>query len=141
MRKPNDEEVEPNVPADLREALAATPGVEAGWKALTMIGRRDFLSWINQAKQSETRNRRIRICCDKIASGKKRPCCFAVVPMDFYKALGTSPTAKSNWSNLTASQKRDFSDWIEDASDNSERKQRIEEACKLLVAGKQCVPT
>jgi len=55
MSKPIGEETKPEVPADLREALAATPGVEAGWKALTMIGRRDFLSWINQAKQPETR--------------------------------------------------------------------------------------
>ena len=131
------EESEPTVPADLCKALAAAPLSEAAWSELTPIGRRDFISWINEAKQAETRARRIERCCENLVKGKRRPCCYAVVPMDLYRALGTDPAAKSQWSELTANEKRDFSDWIEASDDKAIRKVRIEEACALLAAGKR----
>lgn len=125
------------LPDDLREALASTPSAEAAWEKLTDIARRDFTSWINEAKQPETRKRRIQRCCENISKGKRRPCCYAVVPMDFYKALGNAPEAKAQWSKLSANEKRDFSDWIEDSEDKAMRKGRIVEACALLMAGKK----
>ncbi len=125
-----------SIPMDLKEALNSSKESDAAWNNLTPISQRDFVSWINEAKQEETRNRRIQRCIENLAKGKKRPCCYAVVPMDFYKAMGAIPKAKSNWSKLTANQKRDFSDWIE-ASDNKEiRKQRIKEACTAITSGK-----
>ena len=126
------------VPADLREALTGAPMAEAAWRDLTPISRRDFISWINEAKQPETRRRRIETCCENLVKGKRRPCCYAVVPMDFYKALGADSTAKGTWSGLTADEKRDFSDWIEASEDKGTRKARIEEACAMLAAGKRC---
>jgi len=128
--------------ADLREALAASPKAEAAWNDLTPISRRDFTSWINEAKQPETRRRRIERCCENLAKGKRRPCCYAVVPMDLYKALGAAPVidgkgAKAQWSALTADEKRDFSDWVEASEDKATRKVRIEEACAQLAAGKR----
>jgi hypothetical protein len=42
---------EPRVPPDLRKALSAALSVEALWSGLTPIGRRDFISWIDSAKQ------------------------------------------------------------------------------------------
>lgn len=133
--KPVEEETEPGVPADLRIALAADCAAEAAWNDLTPISRRDFMSWINEAKQAETRARRIERCCENLVKGKRRPCCYAVVPMDLYKALGAAPSAKAHWSALTADEKRDFSDWIESAKDKGTRKGRIEEACAMLAAG------
>lgn len=124
-------------PADLREALAAAPLAEAAWNDLTPISRRDFTSWINEAKQAETRARRIKRCCENLVKGKRRPCCYAVVPMDLYKALGENPQAKSQWSALSANEKRDFSDWVEASEDKATRKARIGEACALLVVGKR----
>lgn len=123
------------MPADLRAALTADPSAESAWSSLTAIGRRDFISWINEAKQPETRTRRIERCCENLVKGKKRPCCYAVVPMDFYKALGESPEAKTQWSTLSANEKRDFSDWIEASEDKVVRKARIQEACAGLVTG------
>ncbi len=38
------------VPSDLQKALAATPKIEALWKSLTPIARRDFVSWIESAQ-------------------------------------------------------------------------------------------
>lgn len=64
---------EPRVPTDLRKALAAAPKVVAVWRDLTPIARRDFISWIDSAKQPETRERRIERTPDMLASGKRRP--------------------------------------------------------------------
>lgn len=133
-------ETETVVPDDLRRALVATCGAEMAWEELTAIGRRDYIGWINQAKLPETRRRRIERCCESIVNGKRRPCCYAVVPMDLYKALGANPVAKSKWSGLSADEKRDFSDWIEDSPDKATRKERVVEACELLIAGKSKVP-
>ena len=135
--KPFGEETEPPVPADFRKALAAAPVAEAAWNDLTPIARRDFMSWIDSAKQAETRRRRIERACENLAAGKRRPCCYAVVPMDFYKSLGADPTTKGKWSGLTADEKRDFSDWIEASEDKGTRKGRIEEACAMLAAGRR----
>ena len=123
------------MPTDLRVALSADPSAESAWSRLTAIGRRDFISWINEAKQAETRTRRIERCCENLVKGKKRPCCYSVVPMDFYKVLGESPEVKAQWSTLSANEKRDFSDWIEASEDKVVRKARIQEACVGLVTG------
>lgn len=123
------------VPSDLRLALDAAPLAASKWDELTAIGRRDFVSWINEAKQPETRRRRIERCCENLAKGKRRPCCYAVVPMDLYKALGESPEAKAQWSTLSANEKRDFSDWVESSKDKAERRGRVGEACATLAAG------
>jgi uncharacterized protein YdeI (YjbR/CyaY-like superfamily) len=71
--KPAGEETEPRVPTDLSKALAATPMAKAQWKDLRPIARRDFISWIDSAKQSETRRRRIEKACSMLAAGKRRP--------------------------------------------------------------------
>ncbi len=122
-----------SLPADLRKALTAKTKTQ--WDALTEIARRDFISWINDAKQAETRASRIKRVPSMLASGKRRPCCFAVVPMHFYKALGTNPKAKAQWTTLTAMEKRDFTDWVD--QDKELRDKRVEEACAKLVAKKR----
>lgn len=132
-----EKEREPKVPADLRKALAATPKVLTGWKNLTPIARRDFITWVEGAKQVETRKRRIERTGNMIASGKRRPCCYAVVPMNFYKALGEAPAAKAQWKTLTPSAKRDFVSWVEGAKDSEARGIRIAKACAMLAAGKR----
>jgi uncharacterized protein YdeI (YjbR/CyaY-like superfamily) len=127
------------VPTDLRSALLAVCEAEATWKDLTPISRRDYISWINEAKQEETRARRIKRCVENLVKGKRRPCCYAVVPMDLYKALGDDPKAKAQWSELSADEKRDISDWVEASGDKQERKDRIKGACAKLATGKRKV--
>jgi hypothetical protein len=74
---PAAEEPEPEVPADLRKALAtAAPKARAVWEDITPIARRDWIQWITSAKQAETRMRRIKNACSMLAAGKRRPCCF-----------------------------------------------------------------
>ena len=65
-----------NVPADLREVFAATPKAHATWLDITPIMRRDWILWITSVKLPETRARRIKVACSKLASGKRRVCCF-----------------------------------------------------------------
>lgn len=119
-------------PADLRKALAAAPKAKAQWADLTPIARRDFISWIDSAKQAETRRRRIERACDMVAAGKRRACCFAVVPLDLHTALKAMPKAKAAWSGLDSDARRDLIDWIQSTKQRDARKDRIEEACASL---------
>ncbi len=130
-------ESETKVPADLRKALSANPIAKAAWDDITPIARRDFITWIESAKQPETCARRVMVTCDKLASGKRRPCCYAVVPMGLYKALGENPKAKATWSKLNPNERRDISDWVEEQTTKSEKDKRIEKVCILLASGKQ----
>jgi uncharacterized protein YdeI (YjbR/CyaY-like superfamily) len=135
--EPASEAVEPQVPEDLSDAFAAAPAAEAAWHRLTPIARRDFVGWINEAKQATTRQRRIERCCENLVAGKRRPCCYAVVPMDFYKALGGNPEAKAMWGGLDSAERRDITDWIEQAENREKRKERIGRACAMLADGKR----
>lgn len=125
------------VPADLRKILAANAKAAAQWKDLTPIARRDFISWIESAKQPETRARRVESVPSRLASGKRRPCCYALVPMNLYKELGVNPKAKQQWSSLTPDERRDLIDWIDSAKEKEERGVRIVKACGMLAAGKR----
>ena len=74
---PASEEPEPEVPADVRKALAAADSkARKLWSDITPIARRDWIHWIISAKQEETRVRRIKNACSMLAAGKRRPCCF-----------------------------------------------------------------
>ena len=70
---PAAKELEPEVPADLRKALAAAaPKARKLWSDITTNARRDWIHWITSAKQPETRARRIKNACSMLAAGKRR---------------------------------------------------------------------
>ena len=135
--KPAGKESELRVPADLRKVLAAAPTAKAKWKDLTPIARRDFISWIDSAKQPETRRRRIERACSMLAAGKRRPCCYSIVSFDLYTTLAATPKAKAQWSGLTPIERRDFISWMDSAKQPEKHKRRIEKACLMLAAGKR----
>src|SRR5437667_4642997 len=110
--KPAGEESKPRVPTDLRKALAATPMAKAQWSDLTPIARRDFISWIDSAKQPETRRRRIEKACSMLLAGKRRPCCYSIVALSHYTALAATPIAQPQWSDLTPIHLTECSSWI-----------------------------
>jgi uncharacterized protein YdeI (YjbR/CyaY-like superfamily) len=130
-------EPEPRVPTDLRHALAAAAPAKAQWQDLTPIARRDFISWIDSAKQAETRKRRIERACSMLAAGKRRPCCYSIVSFDLYTALAAHPNAKAQWSKLTPIERRDFIGWMDSAKQSEAHRRRIEKACSMLAAGKR----
>ncbi len=135
--KPTGAESEPRVPTDLRKALAAAPMAKAQWGDLTPIARRDFISWIDSAKQPETRRRRIEKACSMLAAGKRRPCCYSIVSFNLYTALAATPMAKAQWSDLTPIERRDFISWMDSAKQPEAHRRRIEKACVMLAAGKR----
>lgn len=125
------------IPTDLQKALAANQKAKTQWANLTPISQRDFTTWIESAKQLETRKRRVERACEMLSSGKRRPCCYAVVPMDLYKALGANAGAKATWGTLTPTEKRDLVAWVEAPKKAVDRKVRIAKACALLTKGKR----
>jgi hypothetical protein len=91
---PAGKETEPEVPTDLRKALAtAAPKVRAVWSDITPNARRDWIHWATSAKQAETRARRIKNACSMLAGGKRRPCCFD--RSGFYSKSLSAPKAAS----------------------------------------------
>lgn len=125
------------VPIDLQKVLTAAPKAKAQWQDLTPLARRDFVSWIESAKQAETRKRRVESLPSRLASGKRRPCCYALVPMSLYKALGSNPKAKAEWKTLTPDARRDFVEWIDSVKGSQERGVRVVKVCAMLAAGKR----
>ena len=134
---PSEKEPEPRMPTDLRQAFAAAAPAKTQWRELTPIARRDFMSWIDSAKQPETRRRRIERACSMLAAGKRRPCCYSIVSFDLYTALAARPNAKAQWSKLTPTERRDFIGWMNSAKQPETRRRRIEKACSMLAAEKR----
>jgi uncharacterized protein YdeI (YjbR/CyaY-like superfamily) len=125
------------ISSDLHAALTKNARAKKKWEDLTPIAQRDFISWIESAKQEKTRKRRIEKACDMLISGKRRPCCYAIVPMSLYTALNANTKAKTEWKNLTPDARRDFVGWIDSTKDPETQKLRIEKACLMLAAGKR----
>lgn len=68
---------EPSVPADLKMALAAAPaGIQKLWKEITPMARWEWVRWVNETRNPDTRKRRVEVTISKMQSGKRRPCCF-----------------------------------------------------------------
>src|SRR5437773_10466253 len=121
--KPAGEEL--RVPTDLRKALAAFSMAKAQWRDLTPIARRDFVSWIDSAKQPETRKRRIEKACSMLAAGKRRPCCYSIVSFNLYTALAATPKAIAQWSDLTPIARRDVISRMNSAKQAQAHRRRI----------------
>ena len=85
-------EPEPQLPDDLRKALAASEAASAAWQDTTTIARLDWIHWVESAKQAKTRKTRIENACDMLSSGKKRVCCFD--QSGFYSKSLAAPQAQ-----------------------------------------------
>ena len=74
--EPSKEWPEPEVPADLNQALASDPQANDLWVKITPMARWDWLRWIRATHSRETRSHRIEVAMSKLRSGERRPCCF-----------------------------------------------------------------
>lgn len=88
------QEPEPDVPADLQQALAASADASAVWHDTTTIARLDWIHWITSAKQAKTRAKRVSDACNMLAEGKRRVCCFD--PSGFYSKAFSAPKAAAD---------------------------------------------
>lgn len=95
--EPTKEWLEPDVPADVQSALAATPEVYSLWQQITPMARWEWIRWIRSTGQAETRKRRIAVACSKLKSGERRPCCWN-------RNLCTEPSVSRNGVLLEARQ-------------------------------------
>lgn len=64
------------LPADLRRVLAADSKVCALWEDITPLARNEYICWVENCKQLETRKRRVQRTCEELLEGKRRPCCW-----------------------------------------------------------------
>lgn len=62
--------------ADMQAAVRADAATFALWQGLTLLGRNEFICWVEDAKRVTTRARRIARTCEELREGKKRPCCW-----------------------------------------------------------------
>jgi Domain of unknown function (DUF1905)/Bacteriocin-protection, YdeI or OmpD-Associated len=74
---PTKEWPEPKLPKDLGAALAAAPGkIQSIWREITPMARWEWVRWVNETRNPDTRKRRVDVSISKMAAGKRRPCCF-----------------------------------------------------------------
>ncbi len=68
---------EPTIPDDFLEVLTASSAeIKDLWQAITPMARWEWVRWVNETRNSDTRRRRIEVSISKMKSGKRRPCCF-----------------------------------------------------------------
>ncbi|MCA0454714.1 MAG: YdeI/OmpD-associated family protein [Chloroflexi bacterium] len=89
--------IEPEVPEDLKNALAASPEAEALWLDISPLARWDWIRWIRAVKTEETRQKHIDVALDKLNKGMRRPCCFN-------RNLCSEPYVSHNWTLLEPDQ-------------------------------------
>ena len=65
-----------NVPRDLLEALISNPKALTLWEDITPLSRNEWICWVENAKQLNTRKRRIERVCSELTEGIRRPCCW-----------------------------------------------------------------
>lgn len=69
-----------DLPPDLKKALSADPQALATWRDITPLARNEYICWIESAKKTETRARRVEWGCENLREGKRRPCCWPGCP-------------------------------------------------------------
>ena len=75
--EPVEDWPEPDVPADLAEALEAAPTkIRDVWADITPMARWEWVRWVGATRNPETRAKRVGVSIDKMDHGKRRPCCF-----------------------------------------------------------------
>ena len=65
-----------DLPADLREGLAASDTALEAWNDITPLARNEFICWVEDARRAPTRERRIRRTREELEEGMRRPCCW-----------------------------------------------------------------
>ncbi len=95
--EPTKEWVEPEVPIDLKKALATSAKAGALWKDITPGARWDWIRWIRAVKTQETRQKHIEVALSKLNKGMRRPCCFN-------RNLCSEPYVSHNWALLDPTQ-------------------------------------
>ena len=68
------------IPTDLQKTLTSDKAALAKWEDITPLAQNEWICWVENAKQLETRNRRIGRVRSELKEGMRRPCCWAGCP-------------------------------------------------------------
>lgn len=66
------------IPVDFASRLNGSSEAKDSWSTLSDLQQRDWVRWIDDTNNSETRLRRIDRALDQLAEGKRRACCVNV---------------------------------------------------------------
>jgi hypothetical protein len=61
------------LPPDPGAAPSSRPKALASWEDITPLARNEWICWVESAKRSETRSKRIGWGCENLEDGKRRP--------------------------------------------------------------------
>lgn len=65
------------MPDDFKQAILTSKKVAELWQDITPLARNEWICWVEDAKKSDTRKRRIEVGLSKMNGGMRRPCCWA----------------------------------------------------------------
>ena len=68
------------LPDDLRDVLDRDHSARATWADITPLARNEWICWVESARKTETRAKRIAQGRENLADGKRRPCCWPGCP-------------------------------------------------------------
>ena len=66
----------PDLPPNLRKALASDPKALTVWEDLTPLARNEWICWVISVKKPETRREHVERVCPELKEGIRRPCCW-----------------------------------------------------------------
>jgi uncharacterized protein YdeI (YjbR/CyaY-like superfamily) len=69
-----------DLPDDFREALEGDSRALETWEDITPLARNEWICWVDSAKKTETRQKRIAWGRESLSEGKRRPCCWPGCP-------------------------------------------------------------
>ena len=70
---------DPEIPEDLKKALASHSKANELWKKITPNARWDWIRWINLTREAKTRVKRIEVACSKIGRASCRERVYVLV--------------------------------------------------------------
>jgi hypothetical protein len=94
--EPSKQWPEPELPEDIKKALAADKEANDLWEKVTPLAHWEWIRWIRSTGREETRKKRIEVALSKMRNGERRPCCWN-------RNLSTEPSVSKNGALLEAS--------------------------------------
>ena len=64
------------IPGDLEDSILNDNQVVLLWESITPLARNEWICWVENAKQLETRKKRIARVSSELKEGMRRPCCW-----------------------------------------------------------------
>jgi uncharacterized protein YdeI (YjbR/CyaY-like superfamily) len=127
-------EADSSLPRFVKQALVANAKAWTNFRSLSPSRRRAYVRLIMDAKQEETRQRRVREVISRLEQNTGDP---DDIPRFVKQALEANAKAWENFRNLAPSHRRHYVGWIMHAKKEETRERRLREAVSLLEQNKK----